>query len=129
MAGKIEGRAGGQGRPILDQTSDVFERLLRAAGERFDRIDDPAGRLMDRVARLRAALDRDPGLLQRLQQGDPAAFRQLGQIRDALQAMLPSLGGAELRAAEEAIQQIDTMTMATTQKPIVPPSGWVRSAQ
>jgi len=123
-AGEI-GPGNGAGRPVLDQVSQTFERLLDRAGVRFDAIGDPAQRLQDRVGRLRDALDRDPGLLQRLQREDPAAFRQLQQFRNALEAMLPSLSGPERQAAGDAIVLIDATSGggSTSGKPIVPPTS------
>jgi len=116
---------GGTGRPILDQVSQTFERLLDRAGVRFDAIGDPAQRLQDRVGRLRDALDRDPGLLQRLQREEPAVFRQLQQFRNALEGMLPSLSGPEAQAANDAIALIDATSGggSTSGKPIVPPTS------
>jgi len=123
-AGGVEAPGSGAGRPIFDQVSQTFERLLQQAGVKLDAISDPGRRLIDRVSKMREALANDPGLLERLKKQDPGAFRQLQQFRDALEAMLPSLSGAELDAANLALRQIDTMLApATTMKPIVPPSS------
>lgn len=112
----VTGAGATRSHPMIGQTADGFERLLKALGIKLDDIKDPTARLADRVAKLREALARDPGLADRLREQFPEAVATLEKLRDVLLAIRPQLSPEEAKVVDEAVLTIESLS-ASTVKP------------